>query len=122
MWERSYISVLIEFNFKQELEKTTKVELNRNANDFHIAVVNYYERNYDLEQAKLWMEKAIFIRENPSCWDYKEYSVILSKLKKFDEAIIATKKSSTLAKLKTNDDRAKTTISINNSVIKEWKK
>lgn len=122
MWERSFVSIPIEFHFKEVLEKITKTELNRNANDFHIAAVNYYERDYDLEQAKLWMEKAIFIRESPSYWDYKEYSVILSKLKKYNKAIIAAKKSSELAKLKTNDDRAITTISINNSSIEEWEK
>ncbi len=122
MWERSYVSIPVEFRFKEVLEEITKTELNRNANDFHIAAVNYHERNYDLEQAKLWMEKAIFIRENPSYWDYKEYSVILSKVKKYDEAIKAAKKSSELAKLKTNDDRAITTISVNNSSIKEWEK
>lgn len=122
MWENSYVSVPIDFHFKRELEKITRTELNRNATDFHIAAVNYYERNYDLEQAKLWMEKAIFIREKPNYWDYKEYSVILSKLKKYDDAIKAAEKSSELAKLKPNDDRALTTIKINTSAIKKWKR
>lgn len=120
MWERSYVAIPVQFHFKEMLEEITKTELNRNANDFHIAAVNYYERGYDLELAKLWMEKSIFIRENPSYWDYKEYAVILSKLKKYDAAIKAAKKSSELAKLKPNDDRAITTIAINNTSIKKW--
>ncbi len=119
MWERTYISIPIEFHFKKILEETTKIELKRNATDFHIAAVNYHERNYDLEQAKKWMEQAIYLSEKPRHWDYREYSVILSKLKLYKDAIKAAEYCIELSKpLGKNGINA---IQLSKKSIKEWK-
>ncbi len=118
MWERTYVSVPIEFGFKDILEETTKKELRRNAVDFHIAAVNYHERNYDLEQAKAWMEKAIYLRESPSFWDYREYSVILSKLKQYKDAIKAAKYCIELSEKL--GDEGLNAIALSKKSIKEW--
>ncbi|WP_064965484.1 DUF2911 domain-containing protein [Tenacibaculum ovolyticum] len=118
MWERTYISIPIEFHFKELLERITKKELRRNAIDFHIAAVNYHERGYDLEQAKRWMEQAISLKEKPHFWDYREYSIILSKLKKYKEAIIAAKKCIQLSKKL--GDNGNNAINLSKKSIKEW--
>ncbi|WP_103866327.1 DUF2911 domain-containing protein [Aquimarina sp. I32.4] len=119
MWERTYVSIPIEFHFKEVLEENTKAELHKNVTEFHVAAVNYHERNYDLEQAKIWMEQAISLREKPNYWDYREYSVILSKLKQYDNAIKAAKYCIELSKM--NDgNREKVAIELSNKSIKEW--
>ena len=118
MWERTYVSIPIEFGFKEILEETTKTELRRNTIDFHIAAVNYHERNYDLEQAKIWMEKAIYLREKPDFWDYREYSVILSKLERYKEAIKAAKYCIELSKML--GDEGTNAINLSKKSIKEW--
>ncbi len=119
MWERTYVTIPIEFNFLDVLEKTTKAELNRNADDFHIAAVNYYERDYNLVQAKIWMEHAIYLREKPDFWDYREYSVILSKLKEYDEAIKAAKYCIELSNQEKSAQRD-VAIKLSKESIKEW--
>jgi len=119
MWEQTYVAVPIEFHFKKALEETTKAQLKRNAIDFHIAAVNYHERNYDLEQSKIWMEQAISLREEPSHWDYREYSVILSKLEKYSEAIKAAEYCIELSKLL--GDQGANAINLSEQSIKEWK-
>jgi tetratricopeptide (TPR) repeat protein len=121
MWERILVTIPIEFRFKELLEVSTKNELDRNADDFHIAAVNYSERNYDLNQAKTWMEKAIHIRENPDYWDYREYSLILAKLGNYKKAIEAAKYSTELSKA-LNNDAGDRTIELNKKSIKEWGK
>lgn len=119
MWERTYVSIPIEFGFKEILEETTKAELNRNVTDFHVAAVNYHERNYDLEQAKIWMEKAIYLRAKPYYWDYREYSIILSKLKRYKEAIKAANYCIELSK-KLDGNRGNNAIKLSEKSIKEW--
>lgn len=119
MWERTYISIPIEFGFKKILEESTKKELRRNATDFHVAAVNYHERNYDLEQSKVWMEKAIYLREKPKFWDYREYSVILSKLEKYKEAIKAAEYCIELSKKL--GDEGENAINLSEKSIALWK-
>jgi len=119
LWERTYISIPIEFNFKKLLAETTQKELKRNITEFHIAAVNYQERNYNLEQAKTWMEQAISLREEPYFWDYREYSLILSKLQKYKEAIQAAEYCIELStKL---GDRGVNAINLSKKSIEEWK-
>jgi len=119
MWERTYVAVPIEFGFKEVLEDVTKAALHQNMLEFHIAAVNYHERNYDLEQAKKWMEQAISLREKPNYWDYREYSVILGKLKRYDEAIVAAKKCIELSKM-LEGDSGENAIELSKASIKEW--
>jgi len=118
LWERTYVSVPIEFNFKKLLVENTKTELQKNITEFHVAAVNYHERGYDLEQAQIWMEQAISLRDKPHYWDYREYSVILAKLKKYKEAI---KAAEYCIELSTElGDRGANAIHLSKESIAEW--
>ena len=120
-WENTAIQIPVEFHFAKVMEALALKEFDRNAYDFHIAAVNYHERNLNLAQAKKWMEIAIDIRVQPHYLDYREYAVILAKMGDMEEAIKALDTSSKLAML-LDTDRAQTAIRLNKLSLKEWTK
>lgn len=115
-WENTIATLPINFKTNEIATKLIEVEFERNADDYHIGAVYYAERNMDLNKAKNWMEKAMYLREEPHHWDYLEYSRILYKLDQKNEAIVAAKKSLELSK----KIGSKSGISANTKSLKEW--
>jgi len=115
-WENTHVAVPIDFMTNTVMSELSKKELDNAAVDFHIAARYQQRRDLDLAQAKIWMEKAIYLNDEQSYWDWYEYALILYKLDMKKEAIKASKKSLKMAEAK----EYKPLIERNTKILKDW--
>ena len=86
------------------------------ASDYYAAAVYYKEENMMLDQALVWMNKAMEMTENPRFFQLRQQSLILAANGKYRQAIKVAKKSLELSIQADNQDYVK----MNNDSIKEW--
>ncbi|MAP53459.1 DUF2911 domain-containing protein [Altibacter sp.] len=117
MWEKTYVGVPIKFHTDKMVGASIdKVMNGPGANDYYAAAVYYLEAGKDINKAKMWIDKAIELREQPAFWYHRQQSLIYAKAGDKKGAIKAAEKSLELAKAAGNDDY----IALNQKSLKEW--
>ncbi|MCW5520470.1 DUF2911 domain-containing protein [Aureitalea sp. L0-47] len=117
IWESAYVSLPIKvFTDKMVSASIDKVMAGPSSNDYYQAAVYYLESGKDMNKAKMWIDKAIEMREQPAFWYHRQQSLIYAKSGDKKGAINAAKRSLELAKAAGNDDY----VSLNNKSLKEW--
>lgn len=117
IWENVYISVPIKvFTDKQVSASIDKVMAGPSANDYYSAAVYYLESGKDISKAKMWIDKAVELRDQPAFWFHRQQSLIYAKAGDKKGAIAAAKKSLELATTAGNDDY----VALNTKSLKEW--
>tara|TARA_B100000029_G_C17495657_1_gene930748 strand:- start:556 stop:1413 length:858 start_codon:yes stop_codon:yes gene_type:complete len=117
-WGRVYVTVPISVPTR-ELVESQIVSLMKGepkASDYYAAAVYYKEENIMLDQALVWMNKAMEMTESPRFFQLRQQSLILAANGKYREAIKVAKKSLELSVKADNQDYVK----MNNDSIKEW--
>ena len=85
--------------------------------DYYSAAVYYLQEGQDLNQAKVWIEKAIEGKDD-AYWYFRQYSLILEGLEDVEGAIAAAKQSLALAEKAGNPDYVR----MNKAAIAKWSK
>ncbi|QDO95137.1 DUF2911 domain-containing protein [Formosa sediminum] len=86
------------------------------AADYYASAVYYYESGKDINQAKLWIDKALSMTEKPAFFQLRKKALIYAKSGDQEGAIIAAKQSLEAAKVAGNKDYIK----MNTESLKEW--
>jgi tetratricopeptide (TPR) repeat protein len=117
IWENVYVSVPIKFfTDKQVSASIDKVMAGPASGDYYSAAVFYLESGKDINKAKMWIDKAIEMREQPAFWYHRQQSLIYAKAGDKSGAVKAAKTSLELAEKAGNDDY----IALNKKSLKEW--
>jgi tetratricopeptide (TPR) repeat protein len=117
IWENVYVAVPIKvFTDKQVSASIDKVMAGPSANDYYSAAVYYLESGKDIAKAKMWIDKAVEMRDQPAFWFHRQQSLIYAKAGDKKGAIAAAKKSLELATAAGNDDY----VALNTKSLKEW--
>lgn len=117
MWERSYVALPIKFmTDKMVSTNIEQVMAGPSANDYYQSAVYYLESGQDINKAKMWIDKAIEMREQPAFWFHRQQALIYAKSGDKKGAVSAAKKSLELAKEANNDDY----VALNTKSLKEW--
>jgi tetratricopeptide (TPR) repeat protein len=117
MWEKTYVG--IEFKVPTDKSVTAAIEKTMagpSANDYYASAVYYLAEGKDINQAKVWMDKAISLMENPRFYHLRKQSLIYAKAGDKKGAIAIAKKSLEDAKKSENADYVK----MNEDSLKEW--
>ncbi|NNE31406.1 MAG: DUF2911 domain-containing protein [Winogradskyella sp.] len=86
------------------------------ANDYYASAVYYMNADKDLDKAKMWMEKAMSMVDDPAFWQLRQQSLLYAKMGNKKEAIATAKASLEKAKAAGNADYVK----MNKDSLKEW--
>jgi len=117
MWENTYVALPITvYTDKMVSASIDAVMAGPNSNDYYQAAVYYLESGKDINKAKMWIDKAIEMREQPAFWFHRQQSLIYAKSGDKTGAINAAKKSLELAQAAGNDDY----VALNTKSLKEW--
>ncbi len=118
LWEKTYLAVPISFNTDELVTKgIEKVMGGPSAGDYYSSAVYYLEAGKDIEKAKIWIDKAIGMREEPAFWYYRQQSLIYAKSGDKKGAIKSAKTSLSLAEEAGNSHY----VSLNTKSINIWK-
>ena len=118
MWEKTYVAV----KFDVPTDKAVTAAINKvmngpSADDYYAAARYYLESGKDINQAVVWMDKAIeMTKENPRFWWLRQQSLIKAKAGDKKGAIKAAKASLEGAEKAGNADYIK----MNKDSLKEW--
>jgi hypothetical protein len=117
IWDNVYVGVPISFfTDAQVTESIATVMDGPNAGDYYSAAVYYLNAGKDIDKAKMWIDKAIEMRENPAFWYYRQQSLIYAKSGDKKGAIKSAKESLKLAKEAGNNDY----VALNTKSLSIW--
>ena len=117
MWENVYVAVPIRFMTDSQVTKNIASVMNGpSSGDYYTSAVYYLNADKDIDKAKMWIDKAIEMRENPAFWYYRQQSLIYAKSGDKKGAIKAAKESLKLAKEAGNNDY----VALNTESISIW--
>ena len=117
MWENVYVAVPIRFMTDSQVTKNIASVMNGpSSGDYYTSAVYYLNADKDIDKAKMWIDKAIEMRENPAFWYYRQQSLIYAKSGDKKGAIKAAKESLKLAKEAGNNDY----VALNTESLKIW--
>lgn len=118
LWSDAYVGV----KFDVPTDKTVSASIDRVmkgpvANDYYAAAVYYLEEGKDINQSKMWIDKAISMAgDKAPFWQLRQQSLIYAKAGDKKGAIDAAKKSMAAAEAAGNADYVK----MNKDSLKEW--
>ncbi|HIC31364.1 MAG TPA: DUF2911 domain-containing protein [Flavobacteriaceae bacterium] len=118
MWEKVYVGVKIEVPTDKKVSAAIEKVMNGpSADDYYAAARYYLESGKDINQAVVWMDKAIeMTKDNPRFWWLRQQSLIKAKAGDKKGAIQAAKASLEGAEKAGNADYIK----MNKDSLKEW--
>lgn len=118
MWEKVYVGVKIEVPTDKKVSAAIEKVMNGpSADDYYAAARYYLESGKDINQAVVWMNKAIeMTKDNPKYWWLRQQSLIKAKAGDKKGAIKAAKASLEGAEKAGNADYIK----MNKDSLKEW--
>jgi hypothetical protein len=117
MWENVYVAVPIRFMTDSQVTQNIASVMNGpNSGDYYTSAVYYLNTDKDIDKAKMWIDKAIEMSENPAFWYYRQQSLIYAKYGDKKGAIKAAKESLKLAKEAGNNDY----VALNTESISIW--
>lgn len=117
LWEKTYVGVPIKFNTDEAMTANIQRVMNGPAaRDYYTAAVYYLESGKDINQAKVWIDKAISMNDKAPFWQLRQQSLIYAKAGDKKGAIAAAQKSLKLAEAAGNADY----VALNTKSLKEW--
>ena len=117
LWENVYVAVPISVNTDAQVSASIDGVMNGpTSNDYYSAAVYYLESGKDINKAKMWIDKAIAMREEPAFWYHRQQSLIYAKAGDKKGAIKAAQTSLSLAQEAENSDF----VALNTKSLKEW--
>ena len=117
LWETAYVGVPITVNTDEKVTASIESVMNGpSANDYFSAAVYYLEAGKDINKSKMWIDKAIEMREKPAFWYHRQQSLIYAKSGDKKGAVKAAQTSLKLAKDAGNSDY----VALNTKSLKEW--
>ncbi len=117
IWENVYVG--IPFGVDTDSKVTASIENVMNgpsANDYYSAAVYYMEAGKDINKSKMWIDKAIEMRDKPAFWYHRQQSLIYAKAGDKKGAVKAAQTSLKLAQEAGNSDY----VALNTKSLKEW--
>lgn len=116
-WERTYVAVPLEVPTREKaLASIEKTMAGPSANDYFAAAVYHLQEKKDLNKAKMWIDKALEMREDKPFWMLRQKSLIYAALGDKKGAVKAAKESLAAAEKAGNADYVK----LNKDSLKEW--
>jgi len=116
-WENTHVALPIGFPTDALVSASIdKVMGGPTANDYYSAAVYYLQSDKDIAKAKMWIDKAIELREEPAFWYHRQQSLIYAKSGDKSGAIKAARRSLELAEKAKNSDY----VALNTKSLKEW--
>lgn len=116
-WENTAVNIPIEVPTDQSvMESITNTMQGPTSSDYFSSAVYYMETGRDINQAKMWIDKAMSLRENKPYWMLRQQSLIYAKAGEKNTAIELAKQSLKAAKKAGNRDYIK----MNQNSLKEW--
>ena len=98
LWEETKVSIPIQIlTEEQMMQDINKVLSGPAASDYYTAALYREGTGVDIEQALVWIDKAIELREPDSYWDYLLKSKILVNLRRYETAKEITQKGLEIA-------------------------
>lgn len=117
-WEYTKVAVPISTDTDTKVMAAIKNTLDGpSANDYFAAGRYYFEEKKDMNQALLWVDKALE-KGGEKFWMVRQKALILAELNRYKDAIAVAEKSTELAKADGNADYPR----MNDKSIAEWKK
>ena len=117
IWENVYVAVPLKFYTDKLVSASIdKAMSGPSSNDYYSAAVYYMEAGKDINKAKMWIDKAIDLREQPAFWYHRQQSLIYAKAGDKSGAVKAARKSLELAEKAGNSDY----VALNKKSLKEW--
>jgi hypothetical protein len=117
MWENVYVAVPIRFMTDSQVTQNIASVMNGpNSGDYYTSAVYYLNTDKDIGKAKMWIDKAIEMRENPAFWYYRQKSLIYAESGDKKGAIRAAKESLKLAEEAGNNDY----VALNTESLSIW--
>lgn len=99
MWDKTKVAVPIALTTEEQMSKTIEDVLNGpDEDDYYLAAQYQMETGKKLEEALVWIDKAIALRENAAWWDYRIKALVLLGLDRKSEAKTVATKGLELAK------------------------
>lgn len=115
LWENTIASLELEVPTEEKaMASIKKVMDGPSGNDYYAAANYYFEEGKDLNQALIWINKAV--EENGAFWILRRKALIEAKLGKKNDAIQTAKRSLEAAKKAGNNDYVK----MNEQSLREW--
>jgi hypothetical protein len=116
MWEKTFVMFHITTDVDSKVMKQIENNIIKDSRPYFNAAVYYLENGKDVNQAVVWLDKAI--EQNPKAfWVYYQKARALAKLGKKADAMTVSQKSMELAKEAKNDDY----VALNEKLQKEMK-
>ncbi|WP_299367135.1 DUF2911 domain-containing protein [Winogradskyella sp.] len=113
VWENTYVSIPFKVETDIQVKASIEETLNSPSGEDYYAAASYYlSIGKDIEKARLWIDKAVELSEEPSFWYLRQKALIYAKLGDFDTALF------TLAIAKKFENAEYDAIS--NESLKEW--
>jgi len=117
IWEGVYVAVPFNVNTDAQVSASIDNVMNGpSGNDYYAAAVYYLENGKDINKSKMWIDKAISMREKPAFWYHRQQSLIYAKSGDKKGAVKAAQTSLSLAKEAGNNDY----VALNTKSLKEW--
>ncbi|GAA4896450.1 DUF2911 domain-containing protein [Flaviramulus aquimarinus] len=118
IWEKTYVAVPFTVPTDDAVVASIKNVMNGpSAGDYFSAAVYYLQEGKDINEAKMWIDKAVEMTEDkPRFWFLRQQSLIHAKAGDKAGAIAAAKKSLAGAEESGNADYVK----MNKDSLKEW--
>lgn len=117
IWENTYVAVPIGFMTDKMVTASIENVMNGpSSDDYYQAAVYYLTADKDVNKAKMWIDKAIEMREQPAFWYHRQQSLIYAKSGDKKGAIKAAQKSLSLAEKAGNSDY----VALNTQSLKKW--
>lgn len=118
-WENTLVSVPFEVGTREQMkEQIKKVMSGPTVTDYYRAADYLLNEQQDLQNALVYMDKALELKGERPFWMLRKRSLIQAGLKDFKGAITTAEESLKLAKEAGNEEYVK----MNEDSIREWKK
>ena len=106
MWDKTAVAIPIATDIDKKVMAQIDNLMNKDSRPYFNAAMYYLDNGKDLNQALVWLDKAI--EQNPNAyWVYHQKANALAKLGKKQEARQTATRSMELAKAQNNDDYVK---------------
>ncbi len=118
MWDKTAISIPFQLNTVDEVvANINKIMNGPSSRDYYGAANYYFSEGIDLDQALVWMKKAVELEGERAFWMYRKLALIQAKKGAYKEAIESAQVSIEGATKVGNMNY----VEMNNISIKEWK-
>lgn len=120
-WENISIAIPLEVDIDDRIMASIDRTLNPQPNEYYQAATYYHQSGRDLDQALIWINKALdhFEKEGMNYyWVYREKALILGDMGKRKDAVEAAK----IAKEKASQAGNQQYVQMNQRSIEEWSK